>query len=223
MNRQHVMKPFGSALEDKAMRSTARQRFSTVVLSALCALFLLASFPASTVRPQAMTVIGGNQKAQNCYQQAQMHDDRLITSSSLDDCDYALQYVSLNRVDRMATYTNRGILYLALEQPAQALADFEAAIAIDPNKGEIYVNRGNAWFMSGDLNKAIEDYLHAADLGIEQPRIIYLNLGIAYERQGSLRMAETAYEEALALSPQWPLALNSLTMLREKIEAEANP
>ena len=77
--------------------------------------------------------------------------------------------------------------------------------------------------MSGDLNKAIENYLTAAELGIEQQHLIHLNLGIAYERQRSYRMAETAYEEALALSPQWPLAINNLAALREKMAAEANP
>lgn len=213
----------GSAPKSQSLRSSTRARSSTVAAAVLCAAMLLAALPASPVFAQSMTVLGGNQKAQNCYRQAQIHADELITSSSLEDCHYALEYVSLSRRDRMATYTNRGILYLALEQPAEALADFEAALAMDREKGEIYVNRGNAWFMSGDLNKAVEDYLIAAELGIEQQHLIYLNLGIAYERQRQHRMAETAYEEALALAPQWPLAVNNLNKLREKMAAEANP
>ena len=216
------MERSGFSFSRESLRSNARQRTRTAAGPILATLLLLANLPASAVFAQAMTVVGGSQKAANCYREAQMRDHNLVTHFSLEDCHYALEYVSLNRRDRMATLTNRGILYLALEQPAEALEDFEAAVAIDPDKGEIYVNRGNAWFMSGDLNKAIENYLTAAELGIEQQHLIHLNLGIAYERQRSYRMAETAYEEALALSPQWPLAINNLAALREKMAAEAN-
>ena len=217
------MKLSRSTTSQDSSGSKTSQRSFPVATAMLGTLLLLAHFPASTVLAQAMTVLGGNQTATNCYQQALTYNPEFITPSSLEDCDYALEHVSLDRRDRMATYTNRGILYLALERPAEALADFEAALAIEPEKGAIYVNRGNAWFMSGDLNMAIEDYLTAADLGIEQQHLVYLNLGIAYDRQRSYRMAEAAYEEALALSPQWPLAINNLEALREKMAAEANP
>ena len=53
-------------------------------------LFLLVTVPSSTALAQAMTVIGGNQKAANCYRQAQIHDDEFVTPSSLEDCHYAL-------------------------------------------------------------------------------------------------------------------------------------
>ena len=202
--------------------SNMRRRSTGASALMLCAAWLAGFFPGSPVLAQAMTVIGGNQKAENCYRQAQFADE-LITRFSLEDCHYALNYVSLKRRDRAATLTNRGIVYLALGQPAEALADFEAAMAIDPDKGEIYVNRGNAWFMSGEVNRAIEDYQAAADLGIEQQHIVFLNLGIAYERQGAYGEAEAAYEEALALSPQWSVASDNLMNLREKMAAEANP
>ena len=49
----------------------------------------------------------------------------------------------------------------------QAIADFDEAIALDPQDALAYANRGYAYYNLGDDDKAIADYERALELGLE--------------------------------------------------------
>tara|TARA_R100001143_G_C3354937_1_gene131747 strand:+ start:1437 stop:2012 length:576 start_codon:yes stop_codon:yes gene_type:complete len=167
------------------------------------------------VQAQSVTVLGGNESARNCYQNAQFTDTpgMQVTSRMLEPCDFALEQVQLNRNDRAATYTNRGILRYRLGEYDSAFNDFESALSLMPDMAEIFVNRGNAFYMTGAYPLALDDYESALRFGISQTDAVYLNLGMVHERLDNEREAISAYQRALELRPEWNLAQRRLDAL----------
>jgi tetratricopeptide (TPR) repeat protein len=80
----------------------------------------------------------------------------------------------------------------------QALADYDQAIALDPQYAAAYNNRGIAYANLGDLEQAIADYDQALALD-PQDALAYNNRGNAYRTLGDL-------EQAIALDPQYAQA-----------------
>lgn len=180
------------------------------IILGLC---LLLFMPA--LKAQSISVFGGNEKAFDCYQHALLTDalDSVITMSMIEDCDFALENVLLDRRDKAATLTNRAILRYRRKNYQQAFADFETAINLQPEIAEIYVNRGNAYYMTEQYALALEDYALALSLGISEVRALYLNTGMAHEKLGNAQQARDSYERALEVSPDWSLARQRLDRL----------
>jgi tetratricopeptide (TPR) repeat protein len=65
-----------------------------------------------------------------------------------------------------------------------------------------YVNRGNAYAHSGELDRAIADYTEA--LKIDPTETAYRNRGIAYEHKGELDRAIADYDAVIKLKPEDP-------------------
>ena len=90
--------------------------------------FLFAATALSVALPAgaAVTVIGSS-SARMCYQSA---DNRgRADPVDLDDCDTALTTENLLPRDRVATFVNRGIIKHRLSRTAEAIADFDQALA----------------------------------------------------------------------------------------------
>ncbi|MAM70986.1 MAG: hypothetical protein CMP91_07600 [Gammaproteobacteria bacterium] len=172
-------------------------------------------FLQNGVQAQSVTVLGGNESARNCYQNAQFTDSpgMQVTSRMLEPCNYALEQVQLNRNDRAATFTNRGILLYRLREYDSAFNDFENALLLAPDQAEVFVNRGNAYYMTGEYQSALEDYESALRLGISQTDAVFLNLGMTYERLDNDREAISSYQRALEARPEWNLAQRRLDSL----------
>ena len=182
----------------------------------------LAMLPAIACA-QALFVFGGDSKATACYDNAEYAAKNfpIISRQLLEPCDYALDFGTLSLADRAATYSNRGIIRAATEDINAALADYEKAMAISPNTPEVYVNRGNAYFLDRDYAMALEDYDRSVELGISELHIVRYNMGMALENIGNLDAAEQQFIAALDLQPGWELVENRLIRLREK-QAERN-
>lgn len=67
-------------------------------------------------------------------------------------------------------YCNRAIANDELGENIAALKDYNKAILINPKFAEAYFNRGSLKFEQSDVKGACEDWLKAADLGIEDAR-----------------------------------------------------
>jgi tetratricopeptide (TPR) repeat protein len=87
-----------------------------------------------------------------------------------------------------------GNVYSTLKQAAEAKAQYEKAISLDPKMDAAYVNMGIT-LMDTDLNAAIQAFQKASELVPDQARPRFL-LGWAYERSGKLPLAIEQYRAA---------------------------
>jgi tetratricopeptide (TPR) repeat protein len=110
--------------------------------------------------------------------------------------------------DLNAAYFRLGYLYQETNQPQQAIANYDQAIALDPQYAAVYNNRGIAYTDLGDLEQAIADYDQALALD-PQYALAYNNRGIAYADLGDLEQAIADYDQAIALDPQYAFAYNN--------------
>lgn len=184
---------------------------------------LLVLFSSPVIYAQALSVFGGDSKAQACFDNAEYvaRDLPIITRTMLEPCDYALDYGTLSLKDRAATYSNRGIIHSANKDTDSAMADYTKALAISPGTPEIFVNRGNAYFLDRNFILALDDYEYSIEMGIRQLYKVRYNMGMAYENIGNLEAAELQFLSALELQPDWELVVNRLARLREKLAEQA--
>ncbi|MGD8340007.1 MAG: tetratricopeptide repeat protein [Gammaproteobacteria bacterium] len=185
-------------------------------------LFSVSLLWASTVVAQPMVVLGGGQKAQDCFTNAEIAagDVPVSSRSLLEPCDYALEHLAMSPRDTAATLANRGIVHAALSDFDAALSDYEAAIELGPSTPEFYINRGNSFFMLREYGKALDDYDLSLELGIEQRHFAYFNKGLTLERLGNDPAAEQAYLQALESLAGWTKPEEKLDRVRQRM-AEA--
>ncbi len=186
-------------------------RVTSITLSLFFALFSPAVFS------QGMMVLGGNSYAVECFQQARLAAGaNKMAAGGVEFCDHALQYGSLKRGDRVATLVNRGIVHAALGRLDRAAADYASALKLDDQLPEVYLNRGNLWFLVQYFQEAIDEYNMALELKLPQAEIAYLNRGMAFENLGMLQNAEEDYLRSLEIQPDWGFALEKLERVRDR-------
>ena len=166
---------------------------------------------------QAVRVYGSDSDARMCFDSARTAVDFGATSRpALTSCTNALQGGNLKIKDRAATHVNRGILSMALGDYEKALEDFDTATELHPGFGAIYVNRGNIFFIRDAYDDAIAEYTKALGAGMAEYQVAYLNRGMAHETLRNWEAAEHDYRQALALDPEWGLAISKLARLLVK-------
>ena len=167
-------------------------RSSYVLAAALAAL----SVPAFG----AVTVIGSS-SARMCFEAA---DSPMYPSMrDVGRCDSALAEEALSRHDTVATHVNRGILRLRRGQVHDAIADFDAAIAMDPNQPESYLNKGAALIRLNNPAEALQLFTIALERNTRRPEIAHFGRAIANEELGNVRAAYFDYRRASELDPDW--------------------
>jgi tetratricopeptide (TPR) repeat protein len=97
-------------------------------------------------------------------------------------------------------YEGRGRIALRHGDARRAIADFNQAIHLNPNRGAIFRDRGLAHRRNGDLDLAIADYDQAIAL---DPRLAapYLERGLALAATGDRDRAILSYNTAIRLAP----------------------
>ncbi len=185
--------------------------------------FALALLPIICAAQNA-SIIGRDSFGQECYRASQVAAvSKNTNQAALLSCNRAIEEGQLAPSDLVASYVNRGVVYMAMGKPRRALKDLNHALSLNQDTGEAYVNRGNLWFMAQKLPNAIADYDLALKLGIKQTHVAYLNRGIARESLGYLQYAKEDYLAALALIDNWPEASKRLARVDEKIRKQAKP
>ncbi len=181
-------------------------------------LILLSVIWSGSVSAQNMQVIGGSSYARDCYHASTA---AALTGSvsrvDVENCDKALHYGGLKKRDLIATYVNRGVVHMAMENFTAAANDYNKALELNPKVAEAYVNRGNLWFMVNRYQEAIEDYGQSLELGFAQAYIALLNRGMVHETTGKFSMAKDDYLAALSQKSEWPIALQKLERVNKKI------
>ena len=174
---------------------------------------ILATGPAFAQTSHNVTVFG-NSDAQQCYLQT-----KLIWgggSDALDYCNRALKFGGLTRKDKAATLVNRGINFTRTGQHEDALKDFEAALAINSELAEAYLNRGNTFIFKRDFRQALDDYNRAIELGTKDAHAAYYNRGLAYEALSDLDNAYADFVQATFIRPEWEMALERIERYESK-------
>src|SRR6476659_3638861 len=88
----------------------------------------------------------GNSTARDCYEAAIA---RSADTNSFYHCNLALEQEALSPQDRAATIVNRGALYLRGHNYRSAGRDFDAALKIDSNNAEAWLNLAIASLQPG--------------------------------------------------------------------------
>ena len=163
----------------------------------------------SSAMAQSITIFG-NSDAQECYMAT-----RLDGGGAIDLCTKALKDGGLSARDRSATLINRGINLSQAGQHTKALEDYAAALAINPDLAEAFLNRGNTYVFLGRFDTAVEDYSMAIELETRKLHAAYFNRGLAYEGLKNLESAFADFSKALELSPEWALPMERVERYQE--------
>ena len=148
----------------------------------------------------AITTIGATDAAA-CYENA-----RNDFASDTRPCDKAIAAAITTRRDKMKTFVNRGIIHNRNGAIQSAIADFNAAINMDDQLAEAFLNRGNSYYLASRFNDALSDYEHSLSLGVNKPWAAWYNIGLVYDAKKNPEKARAAYEKSLELNPNFTLA-----------------
>lgn len=172
---------------------------------------LLGIVVASGAAMAATTVIGGG-LARSCYEAALF--DR-ANQESMSVCNRALTEEALTPRDRVATHVNRGIIKLQLSHIDSAIADFDRAMALDPDEPEAYLNKAVAVMKrEGAWSDAIALFDAAIENDTRRPELAYFGRAISSEIGGDVAAAYRDYKRAAELAPEWVAPAHELTRFR---------
>jgi len=161
----------------------------------LAAAAILVASPASA----SILTVGGS-FAEGCFQAAQ---SSVGTLEALATCDRAFAEQALTADDEFATYVNRGIVKMHRGEFSGAQADFSRAGAMDPRRGEPWLNMGVLQFKQGRSQAAIDLFDKALELGTDEPEVAYFGRAMAHEDLGDLKSAYADLRRAMELRPNW--------------------
>jgi len=173
----------------------------------LAAVFLTLPLPAAA----GVTVIGAG-NARMCYVAA---ESKLAPRGvDMKRCDEALIEERANQPIMVATHVNRGILRLRRGDVVGAMADFDAATALNPDEPEAYLNRASALLRREQVTSAISQFDAALAKQTRRPALAYYGRGVAHEEAGNVRAAYDDYMRASQLAPGWDDPRRELTRFR---------
>jgi tetratricopeptide (TPR) repeat protein len=89
---------------------------------------------------------------------------------------------------------------------------YQETVSHAPDNFRVQYNLGNAYFRSGDLEKAIKHTEIALALKPDLAQGVY-NLGVMYDSEGKLEDAERLYREAIQLNPAYVQAHSNLAAI----------
>jgi tetratricopeptide (TPR) repeat protein len=164
------------------------------LFATLCAVLAAASSAGA-----AVTVLSGGQAAA-CFEAAKggRSDDNAVAT-----CDLALETEMLAPPDRGGTLINRGVIKLRRGQFEAAHVDFDAGIALIPEVGEGWINRGAMFVGEHKYRDGLGDLDKGLTLGVKEPEKAYFNRALAHEGLDDEKAAYLDFQQASTLKPDW--------------------
>lgn len=114
-----------------------------------------------------------------------------------------------------ADYSDRGFRRQIQGDLDAAMADFEAALKLDPKNAHALYGRGLIRQTKGDADGATADYTEAINLN---PKLAdaFSNRAFIKQSRGDLNGALADYNEALSINPNIPLAYYNVALIKVK-------
>lgn len=97
-------------------------------------------------------------------------------------------------------YDYNGKLVRDMKYYAIAIESYDEAIKLNPAYADAYNNRGFAYSITGDFNKAEEDFIQSIKMDPKSANAYY-NLGKLYIKLGDRKRADLAFEKAEEIDP----------------------
>ncbi len=110
-------------------------------------------------------------------------------------------------------YHNRGNTYQRLDQYERAIADYDQAIQLAPDRAGAYTDRGTAYQNLNRHQRAIADYDQAIRLDPDHA-LAYSNRGNSYQDLGQYQRAMADYNQAIRADPENAGAYNNRAWAR---------
>ena len=127
-----------------------------------------------------------------------------LTNGEIGDAITKLSNAIELKPDFGDAYYLRGLALALEEEYDEAIADFEMALELDPNRADggvalagAYAGRGVGYALRGDYDEAIADFEKAISLGIDNDDV-QSGLSLAYLRRGLDHLDEGDDDEAVA-------------------------
>ena len=163
---------------------------------------VIAGFLVACAAPAAASVVVvGSGDARLCFQAAD--SPMLPQVTDIRHCDDAIAEGALTTYEMVATHVNRGILRLRRNQIDESIADFDAAMRLDPNQPEAYLNKGAALIRRENPSEAAQLFTVALEHNTRRPEVAHYGRAVANEALGNVREAYQDYRLAAELAPGW--------------------
>ncbi len=160
----------------------------------------LALIPLPAAHAGIVTI--GEGFARSCYESSKA---QVSTPAAIETCDRAFSEQALALHDEVATHVNRGILHYLSGNLAAANQDYDAAIALDANEAEAWLNKGIAALKARNSAAAAPMFERALALKTARPALAYYGRAIVHEDTGNVRQAYADLQRARDLEPRWAL------------------
>jgi tetratricopeptide (TPR) repeat protein len=162
---------------------------------------IAALLAASSIPAGASIAVIGASSARLCFEAAQA-----LSRPTLRDfirCDEAVDEPGISRHDLVASYVNRGILRLRRDRLAEAIADFDTALSLDPVQPEASLNKAAALIRQDNARDALPLFTIALEHRTNRPALAHFGRAIAHETLGNAAAAYRDYQMASRLEPDW--------------------
>ena len=125
-----------------------------------------------------------------------------------------LEHKVADPIKRRKADTEIRVILHQLKRIQPALDDFNAALRMNPEQADAYLNRGVAKITLGQYADALVDIQKGIDLGPSEIALGYYDRAIAHERLGNIREAYFDYQRALKAAPNFQAAATALTRFK---------
>jgi lipoprotein NlpI len=120
---------------------------------------------------------------------------------AIKHCTRALESGTLSPAERAQAHLGRGVEFAAKNDYDRAIADYDAALRLDPKLTDAMHNRGIAWAHKGNPERAIAEFdaalkINPKDAGVLHSRAVELTV------QGDYARALADYDAVLRLDPK---------------------
>lgn len=174
------------------------------------ALIATAAIVPATAANAAVLTLGGP-LANLCYKSALSADGR---SFAMEVCSRALTEESLPAPDRAATLVNRGIVYMSANRFTSADQDFDAALRLNDNLPDGWLNKGFLRLRQGNGRDALGYIQKGIDAGTDRQALAIFARGVAHEQMGHFESAYADLRRAQQLAPRWSMPREYLATYR---------
>ncbi len=153
---------------------------------------------------------------------AQTHHERVVhcngddPDEAISGCSALIQSLRETSINRSVARYNRGMAEVEKGLYNQAIADYTAAIALNPDYPEAYGNRGIAYGRIGLYDQAIADETRAIALNPTLDKA-YGNRAYAYHLRGKDAQGLADAERAVMLAPRDVKNLETRAEIYEKV------